>query len=302
VPPAVGTRSRDAGKSEQYGLVEIYQVAVVGGGPAGLQAALTLGRMHVSTVVFDDARYRNTSSARMHNVLGRDGATPDELRSVGRAELQAYPWVDVVESRVDEAERQGSTFVLRSRKQDRLTERVLIASGVQDTLLPIPGLAELWGDVVLPCPYCHGHEFSHGPIAVISSGGHADHVGGLLRGLTASVPVLSPESVRGVVRSESGVTIQVYEGTDVEAACVFIPANAVPRSSLAEQLGATTGEDGIIVDPLGRTDSPGVWAAGDVARRLDARIPAAVVTAMASGLTAGADIAAAVALARDDLD
>lgn len=281
--------------------MDIFQAAVVGGGPAGLQAALTLGRMHVSTIVFDDGRYRNATSRRMHNILGRDGATPMELRSTGRAELRAYPWVHVVESRVDSAEPRDSMFVLTAKGQDHITERLLIASGVEDTLLPIPGLAGLWGDVVLPCPYCHGHEFSHGPIAVISSGGHAEHIGGLLRGLAGSVPVLSPERVKAVVRSASGVTIQLHNGTDVDAACVFIPPNAAPRSSLADQLDVTSGEDGIVIDPLGRTNRAGVWAAGDVARRLDPRIPAAVVTAMASGLTAAADIAAAVAIARDDM-
>jgi thioredoxin reductase len=283
----------------QYCLMDIYEAAVVGGGPAGLQAALTLGRMHVSTALFDDSRYRNASSSRMHNMLGRDGATPERLRSAGRRELEAYPWVHLIESRVDDVSEQGSTFVLAAGEQSHVSNRVLIASGVEDMLLPIPGLAELWGDVVLPCPYCHGHEFSPGPIAVISSGGHADHIAGLLRGLAASVPVLPPEKVSGVVRTDVGVTIRMRDGTEIEAACVFIPANAAPRSSLAEQLGVTAGDDGIVIDVLGRTNRLGVWAAGDVARRLDPRIPAAIVTAMASGLIAGADIAAAVALIRD---
>ena len=276
-----------------------YQAAVVGGGPAGLQAALTLGRMHVDAVLFDDGRYRNATSARMHNVLGSDGATPEQLRAAGRAELAAYPWVHVVEERVEAARWDGSTILLSSTEGEWEAERLLIASGVRDALLPIPGLQEFWGDVVLPCPYCHGHEFSPGPIAIISSGGHAEHIGGLLRGLAESVPVLSPESVRAVTRSDAGVRIELRDGTAVEAACVFIPPHAAPRDALATQLGASTGADGIPVDALGRTDRAGVWAAGDVARRADAHIPAAVVTAMSAGLVAAADIAASVGIARD---
>lgn len=278
----------------------VHQAAVIGGGPAGLQAALTLGRMHVTTLLFDDARYRNATSAHMHNVLGWDGATPAELRSAGRAELRAYPWVDVIEERVTAARTRETGVALSTPASEWFAERLLLANGVDDTFLPIPGLAELWGDVVLPCPYCHGHEFAPGPIAVISSGGHAEHVSGLLRGLADPVPVLAPENVSGVTRTRTGVTITLRDGAAVEASCVFIPPNADPRSSIAVDLGVHADPEGISVDALGRTNRPGIWAAGDVAKRADPRIPAAVVTAMATGLIAAADIAASVAMDRDD--
>jgi thioredoxin reductase len=277
----------------------VIEAAVVGGGPAGVQAALTLGRMHVNSVVFDDGHYRNATSTRMHNVLGWDGSTPAELREAGRLEIASYPWVRVVEATVSSARAEGSQLILTTSDSEWVVERVLLASGVQDDLLPIPGLRELWGDVVLPCPYCHGHEFAQGPIAVISSGGHADHIGALLRGLTHDVPVLAPEEVVAVTRSRLGVDIRLRDGAVIGAACVFIPANAAPRSSIAVGLGIPVTPDGIEVDPLGRTVRPGVWAAGDVVKRVDSRIPAAVITAMSSGLIAAADIAASVAANRD---
>lgn len=276
-----------------------YQAAIVGGGPAGLQAALTLGRMHIDTVLFDDVRYRNASSTKMGNVLGWDGARPEALRTAARSELVAYPWVRLVQQRVQSIREEGSRLVLVTSESDWHVERLLIASGVHDSLLPIPGVQELWGDVVLPCPYCHGHEFAGGPIAVISDGTHAEHVSGLLRGLCSTVPVMAPGDVAAVIRSATGVRIELHDGGAVEAACVFIPPNAIARSSLAEELGIRSGPAGIDVDVLGRTSRGGVWAAGDVARRADPRIPAAVVTAMASGLVAAADIAASVAVARD---
>lgn len=276
-----------------------YEAAIVGGGPAGLQAALTLGRMHVESIVFDDVRYRNASSARMGNVLGWDGAEPAALRSAAHSEIATYPWVRIVQQRVESAREEGAGLVLVTSGFEWGVERLLIASGVDDALLPIPGVHELWGDVVLPCPYCHGHEFASGTIAVISDGSHADHVGGLLRGLSSAVPVMAPEDVAEVSRSATGVRIVLHDGEVVEAACVFIPPNAIPRSSLADDLGIGSGSDGIEVDALGRTDRAGVWAAGDVAQRADPRIPAAVITAMASGLTAAADMAASVAIARD---
>jgi thioredoxin reductase len=276
-----------------------YQAAIIGGGPAGLQAALTLGRMHVETLVFDDLRYRNASSSRMGNVLGWDGAEPAALRSAAHSELASYPWVRIVPQRVGAVREKGTGLVLVTSGSEWDVERLLVASGVEDALLPIPGVRELWGDVVLPCPYCHGHEFARGPIAVISDGSHAEHVGGLLRGLSSAVPVMAPEDVAAVTRSPTGVRIVLHDGGVAEAACVFIPPNAIPRSTLADDLGIRSGRDGIEVDVLGRTNRVGVWAAGDVAKRADPRIPAAVVTAMASGLTAAADIAASVATARD---
>jgi thioredoxin reductase len=277
-----------------------YEAAVVGGGPAGLQAALTLGRMHIDAVVFDDARYRNASSARMGNVLGWDGVDPAKLRLAAQSELAAYPSLRIIHERVQSA-RASETggLELTATGSTWSVERLLIASGVEDGLVPIPGVRELWGDVVLPCPYCHGHEFAQGPIAVISDGGHAEHVGGLLRGIASAVPVLSPNVVAAVERSVSGVRILMRDGGVVDAACVFVAPNAVPRSSLADDLGLSVSRDGIDVDALGRTDRSGVWAAGDVAKRADPRIPAAVITAMASGLTAAADIAASVAISRD---
>ena len=284
----------------QNGLMsEIHEVGVVGGGPAGLQAALTLGRMHVATVLFDDARYRNATAAQMHNVLGWDGAAPAALRSAGHAELAAYPWVSVVATQVTTARADPAGLLLRAADSEWLVQRLLIATGVANAPLPIAGLAELWGDVVLPCPYCHGHEFSPGPIAVISSGSHAEHVGNLLRKLATAVPVFAPEAVAAVTRTASGVVIGLRDGAAVEAACVFVAPNPTPRVQIAAALGVATGPDGIEVDSLGRTSRPGVWAAGDVTKRADPRIPAAVLTAMASGLTAAADIAATLTASVD---
>lgn len=276
-----------------------WDAAVVGGGPAGLQAALTLGRMHVSTVWFDDGVYRNATSAQMHNVPGADGWTPAGHRAVVRDEVTRYPHVTAVPARVVTVTRRDDGFIARTDREERRVGRLLIASGVNDRLLPIPGLRELWGDVVLPCPYCHGHEYSGGPIVVISDGSHAAHVGALLRGLGTTVPVLAPGAVDRVERTDAGVLVHGTDGRTVAGTCVFVPSNPTPRLDAVAGLGLEVRDGGVVVDALGRTGTPGVWAAGDVARRLDPRIPAAVVTAMAQGLAAAADIAADVAAERE---
>ncbi|MEN0083157.1 MAG: NAD(P)/FAD-dependent oxidoreductase [Leifsonia sp.] len=280
-------------------MTDRYEAAILGGGPAGLQAALTLGRMHVRTLLLDDGRYRNATSPRIGNVLGWDGAEPERLRAAAHSELTSYPWVQLVSERVESVRTERDDLTVITSSSQWRAQRLLIATGVEDTLLPIPGVRQLWGDVVLPCPYCHGHEFASGSIAVISDGGHAEHVGSLLRRMSSSVPVIAPENVVRVDRSPAGVRILLRDGMAMEAGSVFIPPNPIPRSSAADDLGVRSGPQGIEVDALGRTSRIGVWAAGDVARRADVRIPASIVTSMASGLTAAADMASDIATARD---
>lgn len=230
----------------------------------------------------------------MHNVLGWDGATPAGFRQTARTELSRYDHIEIIAQRIETVTGKQQSFALTAGTLRFSAERVLVATGVHDRLLPIPGVRELWGELVLPCPYCHGHELSAGPIIVISTGAHAAHVGALLRQLGADVPVLAPADVVEVSRFGSCVRVDCVDGRRLYAAGVFIPPHPMPRLSFAAALNLDTGPEGVIADALGRTSALGVWAAGDVVQRSDTRIPAAVVTSLAQGLTAAADISAAV--------
>lgn len=291
----------------------MFDVIVVGGGPAGLSAALTLGRAVRTTLVLDSGDYRNAPAAEMHNFLTRDGTPPQELRRVAREELACYPTVQIREVAATAAE-PASDGGFQVRLSDGGTEharRLLLATGLVDDLPPIEGLADLWGRGVYHCPYCHGYEVRNHSIAVIGSGPRYAELAVHLRRFSNDVvwcsngPVEVPEAMLGLlaghgvaVREEPIARLAARDGhlQAVEFAAgaplprqtVFAAGSHGQRSPLPAQLGCDGFDDGTIeVDDFGRTSVPGVYAAGDMARRASFPMPAAaVVAAAASGTIA----------------
>lgn len=145
-------------------------VAIIGGSNAGLSAALALGRARRSVAVIDDSSPRNAPAGHAHNVYTRDGTSPDELRRIGREQLEPYA-VRFLKSRVDKVEGSKGAFQLTLRGGEGLSAaRLLLATGVSDDLPNTPGLRELWGKSVYTCPYCHGWEVRDMPLAVLGDG------------------------------------------------------------------------------------------------------------------------------------
>lgn len=280
----------------------MYDVIIAGGGPAGLAAALTLGRMLRHTLVLDSGEYRNAPAAELHNFLSRDGTPPAELRRIARAQLTPYETVEVRELTATAAKRDGDEFeVTLSDGSTVRTRRVLLATGVIDELPPIEGLAELWGRSVFHCPYCHGYEHRGRPTAVLGSGPKfADLALHLTRlsddvALCSNGPLDVPDQVRtaleraGVVLREEKVTrvhagdgglerLEFEAGDDLAREVLYTGGPLRQRSDLAAQLGCHAFEDGTVeVDGLGRTSAPGVHAAGDMARAATAPMPAGAI-------------------------
>jgi len=288
---------------------ETYDVVVVGGGAAGLSAALVLGRARRRVAVVDDGTPRNAPAAHMHGFLSRDGMPPADLLAAGRTEVRGYG-VAFVDDRVTEI---TSDFTLRLAGGRILTSRrLLIATGAVDELPDIPGARELWGRDFLHCPYCHGWEVRDRPIGVLGlAAGSVEHAQ-LLRQwsddlvfFTHSYPLGASEraglEIRGVQVVEGLVTrlsvvddrldaVQLADGRTVPRAAVFIrPALRARTGGLIDSLDCDVDRDGFIgVDATGRTSTPGVWAVGNVANPR-----AQVITA------AGEGSAAAIALNAD---
>lgn len=163
--------------------VDRWAVIVVGGGPAGLNAALVLGRCRRKVLLFDGGKPRNAVSRALHGFLTRDGIAPAELRRIGREQLAPYDSVNFMEATVIDAARSGNGFsVQTSDRESFFARKLLLAAGVIDALPQIEGVKELYGLGVFHCPYCDGWEVRDQPLAVYGRGD--DKGGGLALELT----------------------------------------------------------------------------------------------------------------------
>jgi thioredoxin reductase len=286
-----------------------YDVVIIGGGPAGLQAALTLGRVHRHALLLDSGSYRNDPAEHMHNFLTHDGTPPSELRATARKELAAYDTVDVRNASVTAVAPDGAGFRVALGDEVITTRGVLLATGVRDTLPDKPGLADLFGTVAAHCPFCHGHEFAGLSVAILGGGPRVGHLHGLVGPIASRLTVLADgdeagdvpagvavrrEHVSGFRRTPSGALVSFDDGPDEEFGGVMVSTEFTQSAPFAEQLGLTLLPSGCVeVDPMGRTSLPGVHAAGDMAHVASLPMPmASVLTAAASGQVAAAAMAA----------
>jgi thioredoxin reductase len=168
-----------------------YDVAVIGGGAAGLSAAITLGRLDQSVVIVDDTTPRNAVAGHVHNMLTRDGTPPAELYRLGRIEAGYYGG-RLVTGTVSTIEGSVGAFTL-SLDDDRSirASRIVVATGGKDELPDIPGLAARWGKDVLHCAFCHGYEVRGQRIGVLATGPMAIHQAMMFRLLSPHVTVLT---------------------------------------------------------------------------------------------------------------
>jgi thioredoxin reductase len=286
-----------------------YDVVVIGGGAAGLSAALVLGRARRRVAVIDAGSPRNAPATHMHGFLSRDGIPPSEFLAAGRTEVADYG-VELVQDQVLGIEL-GFT-VRRASDQDLTARRILVATGVGDQLPDIPGVRERWGRDLLHCPYCHGWEVRDQRLGVLGTiPGSVQHAL-LVRQWSDDVTFFAHTydltgddehrlQARGVRVERSTVArlivdndrlrgVELNDGRVVPRTAVFVrPGNTPHDDGLLAGLGCERNDAGfVIVDATGRTSVPGVWAAGNV---VDPR--AQVITA------AGAGSAAAIAMNAD---
>jgi thioredoxin reductase len=298
----------------------MLDVVIAGGGPAGLNAALVLGRARRRVLVCDAGPPRNAPVAHLHGFLSRDGLPPAELRRIGREQLHAYGGVEVREVQVAAAATAGDGEGFAVTLADGMREaarRLLLATGVVDQLPAIDGLAALWGRGVFNCPYCDGWEVRDQPLAVLGADPRAFQLalqltrwsgdvvwcsnGPLPTSLQEAGPAkLAARGVRlhqdSIVRLEGGdgqlARIVFASGAPLERRAAFLHPPTRQRSDLPGQLGCSLLEDGSVsVGELGQTSVPGVYAAGDMARRPTMPVPGAqVVIAAAEGAIAAVAI------------
>jgi len=267
----------------------MYDALVIGGGPAGLQAALTLGRMHRSVLLVDSGHYRNGSVAHSHNFVTHDGRSPEELRRLGREDLERYPNVEMREATVESVRDTGDGFVAETDGDTVEARTLVLATGMTDELPDVPGLAEAWGSEVANCPFCHGHEFADRPIGLLGEGPSIGELQALLAPIGSEVVTFGHDDLVKVERTEGGLLAHRRDGEPVELAGLFLHPSTAQAAPFAEQLGLDILPSGCVrVDALNRTSHPRVFAAGDLAHVEELPVPMpSILSAAAAGQAAG---------------
>ncbi|MFN2490181.1 MAG: NAD(P)/FAD-dependent oxidoreductase [Actinomycetota bacterium] len=262
---------------------------VCGGGPAGLAAALWLGRYRRKTVVLDDGRQRNLAAHSSHGYLTRDGVHPDELLELARRELETYDTVRIVPARAEVAARRAEDFVVTAAGVDHVGHRVLLATGVKDALPDIPGFGDLYGRSIFHCSCCDGFEARGRNVIAIGWGEHAAGFAIDLLEWGASVTLVTHgrsfegDGACSTALHRTGIELleeEVHElqsrrgamtgarlgsGRILPATMAFFSIAHEPRSGLGQMLGCALDDGGyVVVGPHGDTSVQGVYAAGDV--------------------------------------
>ncbi|MCW2130886.1 NAD(P)/FAD-dependent oxidoreductase [Arthrobacter sp. VKM Ac-2550] len=294
-----------------------YDVAIIGGGAAGLSAAAALGRSRRSVVVIDAGEPRNAPAAAMHNFLSRDGMNPLELLKEGRAELVKYG-VEVINTRALDSRRSDAGFTITLGNGTEVSaRRLILATGLKDQLPDIAGLAEHWGNDVLHCPYCHGWEVKDLRLGVVDSA-MAMHQAPMFTQWSNHVTlfkdpnkVLAAEELEqlealGVEVVEAAVTavlgeagsvqgVELSDRTQREIDALVITPNFDVDVSCVKSLGLVTQEHvsgigrHVPVDDGGQTEVPGLWLAGNVANPM-AQVIMAAADGLGMGLRVNADL------------
>ena len=299
--------------------MEHYDAIIIGGGGAGLAAAVALGRSRRTVLVIDTNQPRNARASHAHNVLGQEGISPQHLLELGRSEAEHYGARIVHE----EAERlTGSVedgFTVKTGASEYSASRIVLATGLTDDLAEIPGLREAWGVSAIHCAYCHGWEVRDQAVAVLGVGPMSIHQALLFAQLSSrvvfinhqpnvlseenratldklGVPILESRIVKLRVNGDGqleGVELSNGDLVDAQAAVVASRMNA--NAGLYQQLGGQLQEHPlgtfIQVSEMGLTGIPGVYAAGNAAN-----LGAMVMAAAASGTVAGAALNADLAI------
>ena len=266
-------------------------VLIVGGGPAGLSAALILGRCHRKVVLCDDRKQRNRASDAIHGLLGSNGRSPAQFLQDAREELVRHTSVSIFSTRITEIEPCEGGFSFAGGEGTRgFATKILLATGLIDELPELPGIEKLYGVSVHHCLYCDGYEYAGRPVAAYGKGDKGADLAVMMKHWINDVVAcsdgteVSDEARRKLkqhgiaLRTERILalegnmseltTIKLENGPDLARAGLFFSTGCHQSSDLSKRLGCRRDEKGgVITDPATEeTSVPGVYVAGDVSR------------------------------------
>lgn len=290
---------------------------IIGGGPAGMNAALVLGRARKNIVLFDEDKPRNSVTHESHGFITRDGIAPAEFKRLAKEDLQKYPSISLKTEKVTGLKKENNIFLIKTSSGNLIQSRkVILATGVKDQLPPIKGLKELYGKSVFHCPFCDGWELRERKLVVVSEMEGITHMVKLLtnwsddiivcsngkkvltgeeKELLASKGIRVLEDEIAYLHGEEGQLQEVVftNGERLERNGGFVGMMSKQASPLADIIGCKVNENGgIITDEFGRTNIEGVYASGDTSTMPMAQLIFAASDGSRAGITVVSDLLA----------
>lgn len=269
--------------------MKVFDCIIVGAGPAGLSAGLTLGRARREIAIFDDGTNRNRVTQESHGFLTRDGIKPQEFKELGFTELEKYPSISKLNATITEIikDNEHERFIVRTTDcMEFLTEKVILATGIQEEF-PAPSIRDFYGKSLFSCPYCDGWELRDKPLIVIAEKEeHVLHMAKLVYNWSKELTVitngflLSEEAVQQLqarninIKSDQiksligndGILekIEFATGETFECTAGFVVPTFYRPNQFAEKLGCEMQENGMVItDGVGRTTITNIYIAGE---------------------------------------
>jgi thioredoxin reductase len=304
-----GRRRVMSGAGEQES--DSVDVAVIGGGPAGLSAALVLGRACKRVVLYDAGEPRNSRAAQIHGFVTQDGTSPAAFRRIAREQLASYPAVELRSERVHAIGGTRGRFQIGGAAGNIWAKRVILCLGLIDELPALPGYRELWGHAIFQCPYCHGWEARDQAIGLLAPTPQMLDWSPFLLGWSRDVVVftegrfvpdaatqqrlnqvgvrIETRAIRELLVSRSAgevvpqlAAVELADGTQIRRDLLFArpPQRQQP---LVASLALALDDLGFVrVDDLRQTSVPGIYAAGDLTTLMQGALLAAAAGAQAA--------------------
>jgi thioredoxin reductase len=290
----------------------LFDSFIIGGGPAGLNAALVLGRARRNIILFDNNKPRNAVTHESHGFITRDGVNPNEFRQIAHDELSRYPSIEIKNNEVISVLKNKVSFDLKTSNDKKYQSKtIIISTGLKDVLPAIDNISKFYGKSLFSCPYCDGWELKDTPLAVIIEeqknifhyiqtiyNWSKDLVictnGNIIlnseqKGLLENKGIKIMEQKIKNLNGQNGLLEQIVfeNGETISRKAGFVLPQWIQSSDFGKQLGCENNlMGGIATDSYGRTNIQGVYAAGDTS----IIAPSQLIYAAAEGSRAAAGV------------